>query len=453
MNISALTHFPLTYFGFTAVLDNLPLDAVERGFELRQTYKFNLRAYDLENPSYYINPHIKKAHDLILDDCVSPYVAWAEVANLNSADLPSIMGVSKKYCDQLLSNPHLSPPPIAVLKFCLAAGVHPAHLLPGMAEERYMYHSPVLDLMTELYRGPKKKELLEVLGEREVSEGDKQLCHKAFLAEKSRFETLKVERKKPLTYLFEAIRIAAETGFIKPNLDGIQASFSYAIGYHSSDIDDALSFYQAQLEDRFEKAQKRLREAGLKAGGTQLLLHDLAGAFYGDKNIDKSIKKILEVIGSYSDDTNAMTYFWEYEREEIFNATGLEEERTDYHAGQDENVLSRLDFPVLHPEFELNLLRRGENIDESKEKFVSLIDQYIRDTSRHSEWSGLVGQQEKNLKAFEKWRADKISELHIQQFRNHLMIQPYIENWNLEESVSKFMARKKEQKLLTYKNG
>ena len=440
MNFSNLSLFPLTYLSFLPITDNLPCDPQERKFELSQTYKFNLRAYSIESPSYYVNPYIQKAHNLILDDCVSPYKAWAEVAGLNIDELSSIMRISQDSVRQLFEKPHTSPPPLAVLRFCLEAGVHPAHLLPGIAEENYMYHSSVLDLMTELYRGTRKKEILNVLAGREIKEADQELCMKAFEAEAGRFKILEKKRPNAVSYLTQAMKFVSMQKARTIDAKGVGRAFSHAIGYHSADIDEALDQYLAALQNRKSNLQNTAWEAAFRGSDVYRTLLEYGEILYGEKAADKSIKKVVFILDSFKNDQEMMN-FWIQDENDIVD---------DMNFG--DNWDSRLNFPTLHPDMEHNARKVGMDIEIIKEDFLDYLRRYIAERDGHTEVMKKLDAQNKGIQAFENWRNNPDAERsQIEQYRNYIMIQPYLEKWEFTGSVSRYMAEQKDQKRLTYR--
>lgn len=440
MDSSRLSLFPRTFHGYTALTDNLPEDMAERRFEFSQTYKFNLRAYSIENPSYYVNPYIRQAHDLILDDCLSPYAAWAEVTGLDINKLSSIMGISQDNVRDLFEQPHRSPPPSAVLRFCMAAGVHPAHLLPGMAEPGYMYHSSVLDLMTELYRGTKKKELLDILDGREVSQADRDTCMKAFQAEGERYRYFEKKRPAAANYLTQAMKYVS---LQRPKIidgKGAGTAFSHAIGYHASDVDEALDQYMAGLNSRKKALENTVWEAAFRGSDVYKELRRYGAILYGDQAVDKSIRKISFILESFKNDEE-MINFWIQDENDIVDESNL-----------GDNWDSRLNFPVLHPDIELNARKSGMDIDVVKNEFLDLLRRYMVEREGHTELMRKLEAQNKGVQAFTNWRnSDDAERSQIEQFRNYLIIQPYLEKWEFSGSVSRYMAEKRDQKRLTYK--
>lgn len=255
-------------------------------FHYRENYGFD---------SIRVNEQITFAHQLITEDGMSPYLAWAAVLGYENKDLPELLNLDQGQCDRLLENPDRSPPTHNVHYFCNKAGVHPAFLLPETNDENYVFHYPVLRAVARVYK------------DKSLSPHDRDIARICLQREYEKFESFKKTNPLIFNYLRSAMlnvgqisdkAIASPVAktswdFHSKLFNG--GSFAYRSKNPASDVELGLRLVQENMQGEIKKAIKKI-EYERRPAALNDILFTSGSLIYGDKHAPDIINATIDMI-------------------------------------------------------------------------------------------------------------------------------------------------------------
>ncbi len=400
MGTANLTNFPVTFHDYSFMADN-----------------GNTRA----EASYYINSAIEKAHALIMDKSMSPYEAWTRATYRDVAKLPELLNLSKKESDMYRRNPGLSPPVENIIHFCKKLGVHPAYLQPSLKHAKYAYHYPVVEAMAQMYMDPA------------TLPRDREICMKAFTAERKRFNRLLDHDDTRVAAAFSKISLGHVKLLNKDNsyANSMRNDFECVADTARGDVSLAFSMHEDYLEKRLVAAYAQVMALESALAQKQDIMLELTKLLYGKNNPQGNLDLIAEQMRAGRSSPKDMLRDWKFSNHNMLRRMVQHEQPEPAKGGHKKKfakVSEYISTPAsLHPDFELTMRQQGLSETRIKGMFLRGMPAYIDARAEYAEKfpkaeSALMC-AEHALAAFQQWRDNSSADKSVMPlFRNYALI-------------------------------
>lgn len=378
---------------------------------------FPLTAYNQDDRSEdFLKSMRDTAHLYITKKGHNAYEAWmVATCGYIPRNIHETVGLTVEAYKKWGEKGQLVLPPENTLRFCLRMGIHPAHLVPGFFEKEQSYPEAIVNLMTNLLKEKPKRQTEDILNGQSIATSDRSQCIAAFSSELYRYQKRCESSRNFRAYTLGTIQNISREKLGEFRIPGLEKVFSYAVGYHASDIDAALDFHETNLIGFEKEWEVRSTDQSHLLAESRSRLEYLGGMLYGEKRAGAVIDQIVKVIDSIP--LKDRIEFWVLGQDDIVD---------DLNDGA--NWDSILNFPSFSPDYELNCMVEHCDIDRAKEEFLSELRNYHAYLEDFRLIKDRVKLHFNGLNEFQKWKGSVMTqEVLIPQFRNYFMIRPYLE--------------------------
>lgn len=356
------------------------------------------------------------AHGNITKRGYNAYEAWMyATCGYIPNDLHEMVGLTAEAYTRWCEKGQVVLPPENTLQFCLKMQIHPAHLVPGFFEKEKSYPEAIVNLMTNLLKEKPKRQIADILGHQEITLSDKGICIAAFASELERYRVLSEKHKNFKAYTTVSMQNIAGKAQDEFKVPGLERIFNYAIGFHASDIDEALDFHGAYLMDLDRDTNARKTDQSYLLSKSLSNLEFMGNILYGERRARQAIDDIVKVLDRIKPEDRIE--FWIKGEEDIVDS---------YNRGDNWDTI--FNFPVLSADLELEAANEHCDIDHLKDKFLSELRNYHEYLIEFRKITDAAKVHSNGLKRFQNWKDDVMTQEElIPAFRNYVMIKPYLE--------------------------
>ena len=259
-------------------------------------FPLSLHGEHTEENSFYYDEITHFAHQLIREDSRSPYEAWMMATSREISSLPDILGLTEAQTEELLDFSFLSPPPVAIARFCKELGVHPAHLLPYTTGPQYLEHDRILQTIVEIAKEKPKREIMAALGVTRLPDADYYECMDAFRLEQRRIKDFSSAASSHLKIISDRMDALRQSTTANPDDKSLRVHFHRTLGDRPSDVVEVCDLHAILLREKRDRHSQEFALASSKLMHLFEYMVDEGEILFGESHARETVIRIIHAI-------------------------------------------------------------------------------------------------------------------------------------------------------------